>query len=390
VITPHPYYRLNPARAVYVTGVIDHDLVSKITPEILRLESESREPITVFIDSPGGSVLSMETILRLLRLSDQNGSDPCHIITAVTTRAASAAADLLSSGDYAIAYPTASILYHGMRRHADAPLTVEYTSLLGYILRLSNDRYALELAAKTENRFSFRFMLARGEFAAIRTAAAKPDLSDLECFVQFIDDKLSSEAKKVWARARERHARYRKLYDTILQKVKTDGGTRAHIEADSIKAIVDFELDANKDDESWSFTHGGIESLAEDFFLLNEYLSPAGHERLGKWALSFGRYILPKEEMEKIKQIENEDERGDRLAEKVRPILEPLSSFFVAFCHALQRGENELTAYDAYWLGLVDEVVGDPSLLSLRAFQEYSPDPEPKPPEVAAEPPSAE
>ena len=35
------------------------------------------------------------------------------------------------------------------------------------------------------------------------------------------------------------------------------------------------------------------------------------------------------------------------------------SSFFVALCHALYEGENELTAMDAVWLGLVDTIRAD-------------------------------
>jgi hypothetical protein len=50
-------------------------------------------------------------------------------------------------------------------------------------------------------------------------------------------------------------------------------------------------------------------------------------------------------------------------------------SFFVALCHALQEGENELTAIDAYWLGLVDEVVGE-NLWTIRIMEEFTPDPE--------------
>src|SRR3989442_15484916 len=106
-------------RAVHVNGMINKDLVSRITPQILKLQSLNRQPITVYIDSPGGAVISMEHILRLLKLSNQDAESPCHIITAVTMRAASAAADLLSSGDYAIAYPTSTVLYHGLRRYEE-------------------------------------------------------------------------------------------------------------------------------------------------------------------------------------------------------------------------------------------------------------------------------
>lgn len=161
MIVPHSYYRLNPSRALYINGPINRDLVTRITPQILKLQSINRSPITVYIDSPGGHVSSMETILRLLKLSDQDSSGPCHIITAVTTRAASAAVDLLSSGDYAIAFPTSSILYHGLRQQETNPLTVETTSMLTNVLRFSNDIYAMSLAQKIEDRFSFRYRCCR-------------------------------------------------------------------------------------------------------------------------------------------------------------------------------------------------------------------------------------
>jgi hypothetical protein len=50
-------------------------------------------------------------------------------------------------------------------------------------------------------------------------------------------------------------------------------------------------------------------------------------------------------------------------------------SFFVALCHALQEGENDVTAKDAYWLGLVDEVLGEAELPSMRVVAEYKEDP---------------
>lgn len=197
----------------------------------------------------------------MLKLSDQDSSGPCHIITVVTTRAASAAADLLSSGDYAVAYPHSAVLYHGMRTQESNPLTVEYTSVLTNILRRSNDIYAAELARKIDDRFSFRFLFARSEFDRVREKHPTQQLSDLECFIEFIDGKLSKEARKVWQRAKDRHGRYRDLFSTVLKRVKGDFAKMsvAQAEASAIKAIVEFEVKANKDDSSWSFRGGGIE-----------------------------------------------------------------------------------------------------------------------------------
>jgi hypothetical protein len=378
LIVPDHNFRINAQRAIYVTGLIDDALVSRLTPQILRLQSVNRNPISVYIDSPGGSVSSMETILRLLNLTDQDSSGSCNIITAVTTRAASAAADLLSSGDYALAFPHSSILYHGLRTFEKNPLTFEATAVLANALRASNDYYAMTLARKIEDRFSFRYVTVRSEFDAFRKKKSAPSMSDLDCFVDIISTKLSAGAKKVWLKAKDRHGRYQDLLDSVLRETKRKNfstRTLAEIEAANIKAIVAFELRANKKNPKWSFRNEGLARLADDFFLLNEYVTTYSSDRLKNWCTSFGRWTLPTKEAEEIDAIADEKERSEKLVEKVRPILQPIWSFFVALCHALQEGENELTAVDAYWLGLVDEVIGESNLWTMRDLVEVKPDP---------------
>jgi len=46
----------------------------------------------------------------------------------------------------------------------------------------------------------------------------------------------------------------------------------------------------------------------------------------------------------------------------------------MALCYALQEEENELTATDAYGLGLIDEVVGIPEIQPERLTMEAEPD----------------
>jgi ATP-dependent protease ClpP protease subunit len=377
LIVPDKNFRLDPQRAIYVTGLIDDALVSRLTPQILRLQSVNRLPISVYIDSPGGSVSSMETILRLLNLTDQDSSGPCNIVTAVTTRAASAAADLLSSGDYALAFPNSSILYHGLRTFEKNPLTFETSSMLANTLRVSNDYYAMALARKIEDRFSFRYVTVRTEFDAFRTNKSAPSMSDLDCFVEIISTKLSDGARKVWQKAQQRHGRYQDLLDSVLKRTRRNFATQtvAEIEADNLKAIIAFELKSNKKNPKWSFRTEGLGRLADDFFLLNEYVTTYSSDRLQRWCTSFGKWTLPTKEAEEIDAIADEKERSEKLVAKVRPILQPIWSFFVALCHALQEGENELTAIDAYWLGLVDEVIGESDLWTWRDLFEVQPDP---------------
>ncbi len=103
-----PDYRPNPERCIYLSGEINQEKLDRLTPEILRLSSTSHAPITLYIDSPGGSTYSANILYRLLKARDQD-SESSKLITVCTGVAASAAADLLSSGDYALAYPHARI-----------------------------------------------------------------------------------------------------------------------------------------------------------------------------------------------------------------------------------------------------------------------------------------
>ena len=371
MITPNKLYRPDPKRAVYINGTIGPELVCSLTPRIVLLQSANRDPLTVYIDSRGGNISNAQALWKLLNASTLDYQTPCHIITVATTRAASAAADLLSSGDYSIVYPHTTILYHGSRTYGELPLTVELTSALSYVLRVTNDTYAMSLIQKMEARLMFRFLFSKIEFEEVRKKVTEP-LTDADCFLAVISEKLSDGAKKLFEIARKRKGRY----DALLAAAKKAKKYKniAKNEASRIKAIIDFELSSNKKDKRWTFKDDGLNRLNDDFFILTEHLASSENDRIGKFCSQWGIFaITPKEKAE----IDGapEAEREERLIKKVRPTLEPMWSFFVALCHALQEGENELTATDAYWLGLVDEVLGEKGLPCMRIFAEYTPDP---------------
>lgn len=379
MIVPKNHCRPNPSRAIFVHGTIDKQMVHSLSPRIIALQNESRDPISVYIDSTGGNVSDMESLLRILHASDQDFADPCHVITIVTSRAASAAADLLSSGDYAIAFPGSSILYHGVRTFRDTPLTVQTISALNQILRLNNDTYAMKLARESEFRFMFRFMSTknRNVFEEIRKNSKK-EMTDLECFLKFISDNISDQANKVLETARERQEKYNALLNIIITKTKKISGDKrlAQIEGAFIKAIVDFEVQRNKGDKTWTFKQGGIIRLNDDFFLFDEYMESFESERFKRLCKRYGNFVLTEADSKEIEEAP-EANRDDMMIKKVQPHLRPLWAFFVAFCHALQEGENDLTATDAFWLGLIDEVMGMKGLPSIRLILEHEPD-EPK------------
>jgi ATP-dependent protease ClpP protease subunit len=379
-IKPIAKYRPNPSRAIQLDGVMDDQMLSRLTPQIIKLQHASRSPITVYINSPGGQAEVMQSILRTLKLTDQDATGPCDIITVVTVKASSAAADLLSAGDYCIAYPNSKVLYHGVRMQSILPVlqpfTAERTSLLAHFLRLTNDSYAMDLARKAEHRFLLRFILMRPEFPTFVAAHPQKTLSEFDCFLGVLSEKLSANAQRVLSKAQARYARYAPLLKKLTKANNKQGpNLPATIEADRIKAIVDFELSQNKSDVNWTFKDGGgLSRLVEDFYLIAEYIDTQESERLKHWCLNLGRMSLSKEDTAELDKIPDEKTRNEKLIEKVRPPTQPVLMFFVALCHALQEEDNELTATDAYWFGLVDEVWGNTSLFNGRLFEEFVPD----------------
>ncbi len=74
---------IDPGRAIFVQGDLDETLFSTLTPKIISLTKTCRKPITVFIDSAGGSMGAYKALLGLLKTPDQMGRT-CRINTVAT------------------------------------------------------------------------------------------------------------------------------------------------------------------------------------------------------------------------------------------------------------------------------------------------------------------
>lgn len=63
------------------------------------------------------------------------------------------------------------------------------------------------------------------------------------------------------------------------------------------------------------------------------------------------------------------DQQAETKQKKLKEAVEPLWFFFFGLCLTLQSGENEMTPLDAYWLGLIDEVIGEQLPSPRRLFE---------------------
>ena len=92
-IVMSPYVELYKSRNILLTGTIDSEMASAVIAQLLSLEAQDpEEDITIYIDSPGGSVSAGMSIYDTMQILK------CDVRTIVTGMAASMAAVLLSGG----------------------------------------------------------------------------------------------------------------------------------------------------------------------------------------------------------------------------------------------------------------------------------------------------
>lgn len=97
------------------------------------------------------------------------------------------------------------------------PLTMEIASIITETLKLSNDRYAMTLARKSEIRFMFRFFALRPKFAEYRTKVGNANLTDIECFLGMVTEKISHKATQIVKQSWQRYERYNALLNHVFK-----------------------------------------------------------------------------------------------------------------------------------------------------------------------------
>lgn len=102
------YSRLLKERIIMLDGPIDSHTASIITAQLLFLESQGKEDITLYINSPGGSVTDGLAIYDTMNYID------CDVSTIVTGMAASMGSVLLSAGTKGKRYalPNSEVMIH--------------------------------------------------------------------------------------------------------------------------------------------------------------------------------------------------------------------------------------------------------------------------------------
>jgi len=102
------YSRLLKERIIFVQGVIESSMADDIVAQLLFLEAESEDPIHLYIDSPGGSVIAGLKVIDCMNYIKPK------VGTLATGMAASMGFAILSSGERGMrmALPNAQLMAH--------------------------------------------------------------------------------------------------------------------------------------------------------------------------------------------------------------------------------------------------------------------------------------
>jgi len=342
-------YKENPKRAIFIDCEIEEPLFKKLAKEIQFLRFESAEPITVYLDSEGGNVEYAKRILNLLKAPRQDKS-VCDIITVVHSKCGSAATDLLIRGDYAIAYPNAEIQYHGVSQLIDFSVNTQDALQITNGLKNQNEEFAYELTKHISERI----------FGII--IESKKSYRNLPGYFKFLEKNLSSRNYDLIENVMVNMEELSFLME-LTSKINTKRKTEIEKEMEIYRIVLDYKID-----ETRRFMR------SEKIFLDSEYIIEEVGMLFGPILdLHNGRYIsLIKEKSDYFMQGYDalpSDNPGkskvpsrNELLKVIVDTYADIIKFTLTFCRLLLDGERNFSANEAYYLGLVDEVIGLPKI----------------------------
>ena len=349
-------HRENPARAVFIRREIDYQLYKELLPDVVRLRVSNTKPITVYLDSPGGDTFFANLLTSLIRCPTQEGG-ACKMITVASGYVASCAADMLALGDYAIAYPFSQIHYHGTRQQG-GEITLETIPTMAASLRATNEQFAFRLAARMFRRMVFHITQLSKEDSGKKDLIGPIELFDakqITTFVAHLKKKLEGQ-QELLDQTQAKQEKFAALVASLRSTESKSGIIDVSNQAGLFRHLLDLEVATNPGLDLIEL----LPMVEDDYLQLRDFFFGAYQRNLQAIVATSGAtFLTPDEELEMLAEEHNgKKARFEYLLRTVSPRLEPLWFFVVSLCRALQEGEYPMSPEDAYWAGLVDEVVG--------------------------------
>jgi hypothetical protein len=324
----------------------------------------------------------LDTISGALKSRDADGRTP-RLVTVAMGEASSAAATLLVLGHYSIAHPYSTIHFHGGRFSEINVMTMEDAAAYQDELSRLNRKNASIMSQRIIGRIVRRFVQLMPEIQGDKPGSKV----STGAFVDAIKERTSYTADRVIDRTLTKIKRAQNLYDKVWARAKR-GVKRAeksnnHIAAEVaiLKGVIDCVVKSYSDVPAYRLDDDAMEEVSTTYSLIRDYRIGDHFQSMFSIIRSQAPALLSDEESAEYKAMprENLNETVDWLYKKTGERLRWLWHFSVLLARELQSGENRFSAKDAYWVGCIDEVMGDKNMLGERADAEIELPPDPTP-----------
>jgi len=373
-------------RALEVFGEIGPEMIGRLSQRILALRALSSEPIVLLIDSPGGDPYYADAIWNLLTGPGQKGRAP--IVAGVcVAQAASAAADLLCRCDHAVAYTHSRLQIHGVRSRAEW-ITQEVASEAETLLRGFNEDWAQRLAPHVFRRLLDNYgrlttevarLRRRPARAARRAGAALPGSSiDVLAFGVALCERVDRPTAALLTTVMERSeyweglaARTETIKSGAMPAILREAiGRRPRAaregllrQVGALQALIASRITA---DRRWQLTPDTMDELADDLGDLLERVDYSFRDEIVDVLVEHAGVFFHARDLSAITALAGKESAAtpatrrsfEAAVERAYTRILPMWSFVILLCRELQKGENQFTPRDAFWIGLIDEVQG--------------------------------
>ena len=406
---------INWDRCIHIDDVIDDRFIDSLIPKILELRHSSRDPITVAINSPGGSLAALDVLLGLLTGPDQDGQVG-KIITVSVRNAYSAAANLLAFGSYAVALPHSEILFHDIRYSGMEDVTPATARIAAARLQNANEEFSLKLANRVFRRLSWNYIHLNSKFESAKhkfksvyeryqraidsfqDSESMSGRADIAGFATALFAEVTPQSESLINRSVLRLTRWGLMtrVANALPKYRVKGSRQPGL-LDGTKNLFDGLMHERKSDikdELWRKAEPDVhlfalllveniaksesikdfdfsktlEAVNDDFKLIESINSPHHRKAITRIILRHNHIFFTDEESAVLDEKGDEEERK-RIVEAARPNAQLFWYFCVLMCRELFNGEHILPPEDAQVLGIVDEVAGGGPIFSRRDYR---------------------
>jgi ATP-dependent protease ClpP protease subunit len=376
------------------------------------MRQENRRPITVGINSNGGSVAVMEKLISLLTGPDQDGHEG-RFIAVVIDHAYSAAATMLARASYAVALPHTEILCHDVRYGGLEDVTPDYALTAAKNLQVSNERASQRLAESMFRRWMWAYLdvnkildkvkisepeAAKSiggalEVCSIPTSTSESKIKfDLHGFIVWIFSRLrpnnevlvNNATKKLWQwgvmmggathtpQYRDDEAGVPGMLDGARHVFRelTDK-TDAPLGSPAFESDLNLFLLVVTSTLYWDQNRPPsviFEAALRDYSVIKSIDDPKHRDEALHKILSHKHVFFAIETATTWDNLSKEEKK--EFIELAGPVVKTAWLFCVLIARELFTGEHLLNPVEALSLGLVDEIAGDSRLESRRRFQQ--------------------